>query len=439
MKIRKIAIAALSVVVAGSLLTACGGGNSKSDDNGKTKVTFWAAPNPTQVKYWDEMAKAYEKENPDVTIEVSQMKESPSSEATIQSAIASKTAPTMSENINRSFAAQLADSKAIVPLNDVKGLDDVVKERNMSETMDSWKFSDGNQYVLPVYSNPILFAWRLDTLKELGYDAPPKTYSEALEVGKKLKAKYPDKVLWAKGDLSDPTAWMRWFDFFPLYDAASKGNAFVEDGKLVADDKAGTELLTFMSELQKNKLLLASKATDPFETGTSIMADNGPWTFPNWDEKFPELKYNENYAITAPLVPDNMANEENVATYADSKGVVMYAQATDKEKEAAMDGSGRFRTFWKVTVPMLYPALFTVIVLAVGVSFGIFTEVYQLTGGGPNFATNTWQMEIFNQAFVNLNSGYASAISLMAATVTFASIGVIKKMLEKWGQRNGWT
>ncbi|EKZ0268299.1 sugar ABC transporter permease [Listeria monocytogenes] len=106
---------------------------------------------------------------------------------------------------------------------------------------------------------------------------------------------------------------------------------------------------------------------------------------------------------------------------------------------ASMDGSGRFRTFWKVTVPMLYPALFTVIVLAVGVSFGIFTEVYQLTGGGPNFATNTWQMEIFNQAFVNLNSGYASAISLMAATVTFASIGVIKKMLEKWGQRNGWT
>lgn len=58
-------------------------------------------------------------------------------------------------------------------------------------------------------------------------------------------------MLWAKGDLSDPTAWMRWFDFFPLYDAASKGNAFVEDGKLVADDKAGTELLTFMSELQK--------------------------------------------------------------------------------------------------------------------------------------------------------------------------------------------
>jgi len=91
-----------------------------------------------------------------------------------------------------------------------------------------------------------------------------------------------------------------------------------------------------------------------------------------------------------------------------------------------------------IVSPMLYPAFFTVTVLAVGISFGIFTEVYQLTGGGPNFATNTWQMEIYNQAFVNLKSGYASAVALMASVVTFASIGVIRKLLEKWGEKNGW-
>ncbi|MBP1044025.1 sugar ABC transporter permease [Vagococcus sp. BWB3-3] len=106
---------------------------------------------------------------------------------------------------------------------------------------------------------------------------------------------------------------------------------------------------------------------------------------------------------------------------------------------AAIDGASKWTTFWKITFPMLYPAFFTVTVLAVGISFGIFTEVYQLTGGGPNFATNTWQMEIYNQAFVNLKSGYASAIALMAAVVTFASIGVIRTMLEKWGERNGWS
>lgn len=106
---------------------------------------------------------------------------------------------------------------------------------------------------------------------------------------------------------------------------------------------------------------------------------------------------------------------------------------------AAIDGVKPWTRFWKITFPMLYPAFFTVAVLAVGISFGIFTEVYQLTGGGPNFATNTWQMEIYNQAFVNLKSGYASAVALMASVVTFASIGIIRKFLEKWGEKNGWS
>ena len=106
---------------------------------------------------------------------------------------------------------------------------------------------------------------------------------------------------------------------------------------------------------------------------------------------------------------------------------------------AAIDGSSKWTTFWKITFPMLYPAFFTVTVLAVGISFGIFTEVYQLTGGGPNFATNTWQMEIYNQAFVNLKSGYASAVALIASVVTFASIGIIRTLLEKWGEKNGWS
>ncbi|WP_239257103.1 ABC transporter substrate-binding protein [Listeria ilorinensis] len=337
MKIKKIVCAALSVAVAGSLLTACGGGSSASENDGKTKVTFWAAPNPTQVKFWKQMATAYEKENPDVNIEVTQMKESPSSEATVQSAIASDTAPTISENINRSFAAQLADSKAIVPLNEVDGFDKIIEERNMTESMNGWEFSDGNQYVLPVYSNPILFGWRTDILNELGYSEPPKTYSEAIEVGKKLKEKYPDKVLWAKGDLGDPTAWMRWFDFFPLYDAASNGAAFVEDNQFVADKDATIDTLSFMADLADQKLLLTDQVTDPFETGTSIMTDLGPWTFPNWAEKYPDMVYGENYTVSTPLVPDDMKDAENVKTYADAKGIVIYSQASKEEQKAAID------------------------------------------------------------------------------------------------------
>ena len=335
MKMKKILFGATAILVGTTLLSACGGNSEDSAANdGKTNITFWAAPNPTQLKYWQEMADEFEKQNEDITVEVTQMKESPSSEATIQSAIASNTAPTLSENINRSFAAQLAASEAILPLEQQASFDTIVEDRNMKQTIDSWKFSDDSQYVLPVYSNPILFGWRLDILNELGINEVPKTYTELLQVVDKVKG--TDKALWAKKDLTDPTAWMRWFDFFPLYNAASEGAGFVENNKFSADETAMNNVFELMSTLADENVLRTGEATDPFENGDSIMTDLGPWTFPNWEEKYPELKFGENYTVTAPVVPDALADTEHVSTYADAKGIVMYAQATEEEQAAAM-------------------------------------------------------------------------------------------------------
>ncbi|MFJ5762286.1 ABC transporter substrate-binding protein [Neobacillus sp. NPDC093182] len=339
MKMKKVAsiVFAASLTVAG--LAACSTGNKEqsggADKNGVTTIEFWAAPNPTQQVYWKEVAEEFTKENPKIKVNVSPMKESPTSEASIQSAIAGGSAPTISENINRGFAAQLSESKALVPLDELEGWDEVKESRNMAETMKGWEFADGHQYVLPIYSNAMLFGWRLDILKELGYNEPPKTYSEMLDVAEKLKAKYPDKYLWAKADLADPTAWKRWFDFFMLYDAASNGNKFVEGTKFTGNQKAGEQVLGLMDDLRKADALLTRQSKDPFESGLGIFVDVGPWTIPYWAEKFPELKFNETFTLAAPPVPDGM-DTENVKTFADTKGLVIYASATKEQQKAAM-------------------------------------------------------------------------------------------------------
>lgn len=105
---------------------------------------------------------------------------------------------------------------------------------------------------------------------------------------------------------------------------------------------------------------------------------------------------------------------------------------------AEIDGVNKWQKFWKITFPLLYPSLLTVLILAVGLNFGIFTEVFKLTGGGPDLATNTWQMEIYNQAFVNLNSGYASSVAIVASIATFVTIFVIRSITEAWGKKNGF-
>lgn len=251
MKFKKIVSLVLATALGVTGLAACSTGNSSGSaktsnsgsKDGVTTISFWAAPNPTQQTYWNKMADEFNKSQSKIKVKVSPMKETPSSEASIQAAIAGGSAPTMSENISRSFAAQLAKSKAIIPLDQVNGYNQILQERHMTNTIKTWKFSDGHQYVLPLYSNAMLFAWRIDILKKLGFNQPPKTYSQFLNLTDKLKAKYPDKFIWAKADLADPTAWKRWFDFFMLYNAASNGNNFISGNKFVADDTAGVQVL----------------------------------------------------------------------------------------------------------------------------------------------------------------------------------------------------
>ncbi len=61
----------------------------------------------------------------------------------------------------------------------------LLKKRKMGNILEGWKI-DGKNYVIPIYSNPILMWWRASLLKEVGFDTPPRTYSEIYEFSKKI-------------------------------------------------------------------------------------------------------------------------------------------------------------------------------------------------------------------------------------------------------------
>jgi multiple sugar transport system permease protein len=105
---------------------------------------------------------------------------------------------------------------------------------------------------------------------------------------------------------------------------------------------------------------------------------------------------------------------------------------------AALDGAGPFTQFRKITLPLLYPAFYTVLVLAVGLCFGIFTEPYVLTGGGPRFSTHTWQLEIYYQAFERFRAGYGATVAVLNAVATFVSVLLIRRVVESWGAKRGF-
>jgi multiple sugar transport system permease protein len=80
---------------------------------------------------------------------------------------------------------------------------------------------------------------------------------------------------------------------------------------------------------------------------------------------------------------------------------------------AQLDGANAIRRFWHVTLPLLAPIIFFVIVVSALLCARIFLLPYFITGGGPGNATRVLSMLIYDTGFSYLKMGRAAAISVV--------------------------
>ena len=87
---------------------------------------------------------------------------------------------------------------------------------------------------------------------------------------------------------------------------------------------------------------------------------------------------------------------------------------------AALDGAGAWGQFRNITLPMVRPVTFFLVVTSIIGGSQIFIEVNIMTPlGGPEFSSASIVWYIWRQAFNNLHMGYASAMSLVLGLVIF--------------------
>jgi len=88
-------------------------------------------------------------------------------------------------------------------------------------------------------------------------------------------------------------------------------------------------------------------------------------------------------------------------------------QAINPELEdaARVDGAGWWRRLWSVTLPLLSPSTFFVVVISLINGFQVFDQVYAMTGGGPNGASEVVVQRIYDLTFRYGAAGEASALS----------------------------
>lgn len=88
---------------------------------------------------------------------------------------------------------------------------------------------------------------------------------------------------------------------------------------------------------------------------------------------------------------------------------------------AKVDGASALRRFFSVTLPLLTPQLFYVLITQIISSFQVFALIFVMTKGGPGNATNVYIYYLYQNAFTFGDLGYASAM----AWVLFLIIGLI--------------
>ncbi len=121
---------------------------------------------------------------------------------------------------------------------------------------------------------------------------------------------------------------------------------------------------------------------------------------PNW-------LTSEDWALTALII---------MSLWGVGSGLVIYLAGlqgvpTELYEAAKIDGAGRTRSFFNITLPMVSPVILFQLIMGIIRALQVFTEGYTMTQGGPNNATLFFNLYLYRNAFRFLNMGYASALA----------------------------
>jgi multiple sugar transport system permease protein len=99
---------------------------------------------------------------------------------------------------------------------------------------------------------------------------------------------------------------------------------------------------------------------------------------------------------------------------------------------ARIDGANWWQEFANVTLPMISPTTFFVLVMSIITSFQVFDQTWVLTKGGPQEATTTLVYYVYQTGFQNLRMGYASAIAYALFFLTLIVVMIQWVTQKRW-------
>jgi len=307
------------------------GGNSSSNS-----LLYWSSNNTYEIKFAKEMASEWNSRHKNAKVNYQPVPEGQSSEEIILAAVVGKTTPDIYSNMWQGDVESYAQAGVLVPLDTLKGFMDFLYSRCDSSVVEEIRSNDGHIYQIPWKTNPIMVIYNKNIFNKMGLNSPPESYSKFFNAAKRYSKDtdgdgYVDR--WFGYSEVQVTWWQRFFDFYPLYLAASGGGSLVKDNKAAFDNKYAVEVFRFLQNLYNNDYFSRERLSarqDVFLSGIIATRFTGPWEITH-TEKFKPKGFD--YSFYPVPVPDD--HKGPVYTYGDPKNIVIFN--TCKNPQAAWE------------------------------------------------------------------------------------------------------
>ena len=110
----------------------------------------------------------------------------------------------------------------------------------------------------------------------------------------------------------------------------------------------------------------------------------------------------------------------------------LVAISPEIHEAAAIDGAGRWQSFWQITLPLIRPLMLVALLIRALDVFKIFDTVFSLTFGGPGTFTETITLYVYLLGFRNFRLGYTAAMAvLVLALVSLATTALFRRFSDE--------
>ncbi|WP_353648625.1 sugar ABC transporter substrate-binding protein [Nakamurella sp. A5-74] len=326
MTIRHPRILAAAAVAGSLLLAACGSSSGGSTAAGTTTgpITVWYSNNAAEIEWAKQAIAGWNAAHADQQVTGNEIPAGKSSEETIGAAITAGTTPCLIFNTAPAAVSGFQKQGGLVDLNTFADGASYIESRSGTDVAKQYQSADGHYYQLPWKSNPVMIFFNKKIFAKAGIDTkkpPLATYAEFLATSKKIVASKAAQYAIYPSPSAD--FYQPWFDFYPMYAAATGGKQLVVDGKSGFTSAEGMKVINFWKQLYADKLAGTEVYQgDSFAEGKAAMSTVGPWAISTYKGKV-------DWGVVPVPTPDGMAADQ-VHTFSDAKNVGLYSSCKAK-------------------------------------------------------------------------------------------------------------